>query len=405
MSADNTQRILEPTEGNLRHAADWLAAGHLVAFPTETVYGLGGNALADDSVKKIYATKGRPATDPLICHMNTLEKAVALWDPEWDPAAIELASSIGSALWPGPLTIVCKAHPNLPASVTGGSGFVGSRIPRHPVALELLGLLDFPLAGPSANTFGHVSPTTPQHVYDDLASRDPSLLILDGGSCAVGIESTVIKVNGVEAIEVLRRGQVTVSKIQETIAAKYPNTRVDIRDTRSKFKGLDQPMDGPGQMLTHYAPGVPCSLVTPASVPATASLSSHANSSSRVAKEKETIEGERWCVQRGGQMCPMARTVILDYGGTLSRFEDSCLAYRDLSAAGNAGEACSAVFEALRWTERLAGAEAAIFPLLSEWSSAAKTEEEKELLAAVEDRLFRAASGTVALIKPVRAPS
>lgn len=368
-------QILDPTPANLEHAAKALAAGRLVALPTETVYGLGGNALIEEAVKKIYAVKGRPPTDPLICHSDCLSKAVKLWDADYDKGAFDLASLIGAAMWPGPLTIVCKAHPDLPLSVTGGSGFVGSRIPRHEVALKLLQLVDFPIAAPSANTFGHVSPTTAKHVYDDLASRDPGLIILDGGSCTVGIESTVIKVTCTDHIEVLRRGKISVSDIQATLRTSYPNTRVQIRDTRSKFTSGDQPMDGPGQLLTHYSPSIPSSLITPSGV--------HA------------VGTKATSVQRGSHSYSLAQTVIIDYNGALQSLKGSCLAYRDLSERGSAQEACFEVFEALRWTENVDGAKAVIFPFLSEWP---QTEQDAELLAAVEDRLFRAASGITAVV-------
>lgn len=372
-------KIIGTSFAELEEAAAALAAGRLVALPTETVYGLGGSALMDSAAKKIYAVKGRPATDPLICHVDRLEKAVELWDPAWDSEAIALASAIGEALWPGPLTIVCKANPSLPPSVTGGSGFVGARIPRHPVALELLRIANIPIAAPSANTFGHVSPTTAQHVYDDLASRDPELLIIDGGSCEVGIESTVIKVNNVGYIEILRRGQVSVSDIQHAIAVSYPQTRIEIRDTRSRFKVADQPMDGPGQLLTHYSPGVPASLITPASVEGVGSSS-----------------GEHILVVRGEARYTMQKTVIIDYKSILGQFKERCLAYRDLSERGMASDACSDVFKALRWSEHVDGAEDVIFPFLSEWDQ----EGVPDLLAAVEDRLFRAASGVTALLLP-----
>ncbi|CCW62290.1 unnamed protein product [Phytomonas sp. EM1] len=369
--------ILEPTQTNLELASSALARGKLVAFPTETVYGLGGNALMEDTVRKIYEVKGRPATDPLICHVDTLAKAVRLWDPSWDEGSLQLASAIGASLWPGPLTIVCRANPSLPVCVTGGSSFVGARIPRHPTTLGLLSLLDFPLAGPSANVFGHVSPTTARHVYDDLFSRDPELLILDGGGCEIGIESTVVKINSLESVEVVRRGGTSVSAILRAIADRFPSTRIDIRDTRSRLARVDAPMDAPGQLLTHYSPAVMSSLVTPSSL-AFGSLDFPL------------------VVRIGVAVFPIEKIIVIDYKGVLWMLRHKCIAYRDLSPEGNAKAASFDVFDTLRWTESVKGAGAVVFPLLSEWPEI--LDDDVELLAAVEDRLFRAASGTVAVI-------
>lgn len=374
--------VLPPTDESLRRAAEALQRGGLVAIPTETVYGLGGNALDSAAVASIYRVKGRPATDPLICHVDSVTRAMALWDPEADAEALALAQCLGTALWPGPLTIVCKAHPSLPSCVTGGSGFVGARVPRHPLTLRLLALVPFPVAAPSANVFGHVSPTTARHVCDDLAARDPSLLVLDGGSSDIGIESSVVKVCGGGVVEVLRRGRVSVGDLQAALAGSFPTARVEIRDTRSAFRSGAAPMDGPGQMLTHYCPAVPASLLTPAGVPP---LSPGAMS-----------------VHRGAERWPLAATVVIDFGGALGGYKERCLAYRDLSASGSAERACFDVFDALRWSETVPGATNVVFPLLSEWrhgAAAPKGGEEEELLAAVEDRLFRAASGVTATLQ------
>ncbi|RNF20657.1 putative translation factor (SUA5) [Trypanosoma conorhini] len=373
------------SELELEKAVDALTRGNLVAFPTETVYGLGGNALNEEAVKKIFAAKGRPLTDPLICHVSDVEKAVAMWDVRADPAAVKLARALGTALWPGPLTIVLKADPSLPHSVTGGSGFVGARIPRHPVALKLLQLVDFPLAGPSANTFGHVSPTTAAHVLEDLGPKDPSLLVIDGGQCDIGIESTVVKVNSVENVEILRRGGVSLTDVQRALEGKF-HPLLTIRDTRSRHGAPEKAMDGPGQLLTHYSPNVPSRLLTPSSFAANAPA------------QPAGVVVEFSSSAAGAALTEVAlrQTVVIDFGGHLQPLQAGCLAYRDLSAKAQVREACFAVFDALRWTETIPGAKLVLFPLVSEWPHAAV---DAELLDAVEDRLFRAASGQVAHIR------
>eukprot|EP00796_Vickermania_ingenoplastis_P004715 gene4715-3407_t len=442
--------IISSTKEGLDRAAEALRRGDLVAMPTETVYGLGGNAWHPEAADRIYVVKGRPPTDPLICHVDVVEKGQGLWAggdiQSGTPASqtVALALFLGKAFWPGPLTIVCRAHPTLPERVTGGSGYVGLRIPAHPVALALLQRVSFPVAAPSANTFGHVSPTSAQHVHDDLASRDPNLLILDGGKCGVGIESTVIKIveggsDHPAGIEVLRRGKITVTALRDALSADqtYKHIPITIRDTRSQRKGpeaTDQkrngsestphnaqtqaestPMDGPGQLLTHYSPKVPASLLTPDSF-----------------KEYHPSVGLlNSCVHRLTESFPLATTIVIDFHGLLRRAllvkgeteaeiqeKDmatnlGCLAYLDLSPLGNPGEASARVFDGLRWSEQVVGGSNVVFPFLTAWSAeeiqGCKSEEKKkeegddqeevaEILAAVEDRLFRAASGVIGQI-------
>ena len=372
-------------------AAHRLQHGLLVAFPTETVYGLGANAFDHDSCLKIFAVKGRPTTDPLICHVATVEQATALWDCE--DAILHLATFLGAKFWPGPLTLVSKANSNVAAAVTGGSGFVGVRIPDHPVALKLLTIAGIPVAAPSANTFGHVSPTTAQHVYDDLCLRDDTLWIVDGGCSSVGIESTVLKLTSSRSVEILRRGKVTVGQVREALLQFGSPVEVSIRDTRSKCRDLTEPMDGPGQLLTHYSPSVPTFLLSPSGI------------KSYLTKKKIDEEpGGRWVVQVDGRtQTTLKRCLVIDFGGLLRVLTDDndaidnhCrpLAQRSLSNSGSVEEACREVFAVLRWTESIHGAELVLVPLLSAWCVAGDKEGvEDELMSAVEDRLFRAASG------------
>src|SRR3954447_6536010 len=197
------------SEADLRRAAELLRAGRLVAFPTETVYGLGANALDADAVDRIFAAKGRPASSPLIVHVDSVEMAQTLVS-EWPPIASELAARF----WPGPLTLVLPKRALVPDRVTAGLDSVGLRMPAHPVAVALIREADIPLAAPSANRFTELSPTTAEHVR--CALGDAIDLILDGGPCTVGIESTVLSLTGGLPV-LLRPGMVTQAQIESVV--------------------------------------------------------------------------------------------------------------------------------------------------------------------------------------------
>src|SRR5580693_7393668 len=187
LSVHNLQSVMAPTAapGEIGHAARLLRAGRLVAFPTETVYGLGANALDADAVARIYAAKRRPATSPLIVHVASIEMALTVVSA-WP----ETAALLAKKFWPGPLTLVLPKAAAIPLIVTAGLSTVGLRMPSHPVALALIRAAGVPLAAPSANRFTELSPTTAEHVRRSLG-KDVDC-ILDGGACDVGIESTVL---------------------------------------------------------------------------------------------------------------------------------------------------------------------------------------------------------------------
>src|SRR5688572_19362754 len=217
-------------------ARQLLLNNELVAIPTETVYGLAANGLNADAVLKIYETKNRPSFNPLILHVADIEHAKALVE-EFPPLAIKLAAKF----WPGPLTLVLKKKSNVPDIVSAGLDSIGIRVPDHPLTLELLKSLDFPLAAPSANPSGYVSPTTPQHVQQQLG--DKIKYILDGGSCIVGIESTILKVIDNE-VTVLRLGGIELEKITAAIG-----TSGRLRQASEKNS-----IEAPGMTDSHYAP-------------------------------------------------------------------------------------------------------------------------------------------------------
>lgn len=225
------------TGQDLSRSASLLRSGELVTIPTETVYGLAANGLDEEAVLKIFRAKNRPHFDPLILHTDTLEKVEQLvtFVPQ---AARELASHF----WPGPLTLLLDKQALVPDLVTSGLPRVAVRIPAHPLSLELLSRLDFPLAAPSANPFGYVSPTTAAHVAAQLG--DQVAYILDGGECRVGLESTIIGFEGNDTV-VYRLGGLDL----ETLTAVAGPMKVQLNQN-------DNPA-APGMVTSHYAPGKP----------------------------------------------------------------------------------------------------------------------------------------------------
>jgi L-threonylcarbamoyladenylate synthase len=223
---------------NIDIAATLLRKGEAVAIPTETVYGLGANALNVKAVAKIFQIKQRPTFDPLIIHLSDFEKVSDYVDDIPD-----IFKVLADKYTPGPITFLLKKKSIIPDLVTAGSPYVAVRIPSHPVIKALLEKLDFPLAAPSANPFGYISPTTAQHVADQLGNK--IYYILDGGPCEVGLESTIIGMNEGGQIEVLRKGGLSVEKIMETTGPLI------IRDTSTSNP------EAPGMLTSHYAPKVP----------------------------------------------------------------------------------------------------------------------------------------------------
>jgi L-threonylcarbamoyladenylate synthase len=221
-------------------AAEILRSGGLVAFPTETVYGLGADATSAAAVRRIFAAKGRPPTNPLIVHVADAEVA-RKYATTWPESAQRLAG----AFWPGPLTLVLPKSPEIVDDVTAGRGTVGLRVPDHPLALELLRAFGGPIAAPSANRSNRVSPTTAQHVRDELG--DAVDLVLDGGPCAVGIESTVLDLSGTTPV-ILRPGGLSRADVEGVIGPV---------GLAAGVVDLTVAAASPGQHRVHYAPRTP----------------------------------------------------------------------------------------------------------------------------------------------------
>jgi L-threonylcarbamoyladenylate synthase len=244
-----------PDPAVIADAAARLHRGALVAFPTETVYGLGANALDPEAVARIYVAKGRPAWNPVIAHVPGVMEARQL-ARRWPESAERLAA----AFWPGPLTLVVPKAAHVPDIVTAGLDAVAVRVPSHPVALALLRATGLPIAAPSANRFTEVSPTTARHVVHSLGARVP--LVLDGGPCPVGIESTVVECTGDDVI-ILRPGMLGRAALEAALVG----TGIVVRDaapSRVAHEALDVAgARSPGMSDRHYAPRAEVWLFTP----------------------------------------------------------------------------------------------------------------------------------------------
>ncbi len=292
----------------IARAAEILRAGGLVAFPTETVYGLGANALDERAVARVFEVKQRPRFDPLIVHIADVDRVERL-AADFPPKARRLADRF----WPGPLTLVLPKKPVVPDLVTAGCPTVALRIPDHPLALEFLRAADVPVAGPSANPFGRISPTTAEHVREQLG--DQIDLILDGGPCRVGVESTVLSLTEDKPV-LLRPGGTTLEEIEELIGKV--TVSVDEHENSQAIGLLS-----PGTLRQHYAPRTPLVLRT---------------RDTACAGEGVTAKGARMgllAFGSGGDATSFARVEMLSQEGNLREATANFFAaLRRLDAAG-----------------------------------------------------------------------
>lgn len=245
MSSPATARIYRPTPRNLALLANVLARGGLVAAPTETVYGLAADARNAKACRSIFRAKGRPANDPLIVHVNTLAQAGEI------AVLNDAARTVAQAFWPGPLTLVLPKQRGVPSIVTSGLPSVAVRMPAHPLFRELIERSGCPLAAPSANPFGYVSPTTAAHVLDGLGRR--IRYILDGGPAEIGVESTILDLRDPRRPAILRPGAVSREELESVLSHKIPAY------TRKSPAHTAAP--APGMLERHYSPRTPLSLV------------------------------------------------------------------------------------------------------------------------------------------------
>jgi L-threonylcarbamoyladenylate synthase len=331
-------QLLSYTKENIHLAAALLRAGDVVAFPTERVYGLGADATNPEAVAKIYAAKQRPSFNPLIVHVARLEQAKTLGI--FNAAAEKLATTF----WPAPLTLVVPHKVSSPicALVRANLPSIGLRIPAHPVALALLEATKIPLAAPSANRSGHVSPTTSAHVLADLERRISA--VVEGGSCTVGLESTIVSCLD-DQVVILRLGAITVSELS-TILGYTPKIKhvyaAEVTDS----------IQTAGQLRAHYAPKTPL----------------YINATSIQKHEAVLLFGEQ-------DICGLehAKTVL------------------SLSETGSALEAAQNLFACLRILDQVGASKIAVAPL-NEAAIQTPTNHDAGLLAALNDRLTRASN-------------
>lgn len=234
---DSGQIVMPAQIGkDIAKAADLLKKNELVAIPTETVYGLAGNALMPEALVKIFEAKNRPQFNPLIAHTDQFPKVIPFLQ-----SIPELAYRLAEAFWPGPMTLLLPRKETFPDLLTAGSPMVAIRVPSHPLTRTLLQELDFPLAAPSANPFGYISPTTAQHVWEQLHTRIP--YILDGGPCTVGLESTILGLSEKGEVLVYRVGGLALENIEAVVGKLKMAPKLEKNSPES-----------PGRLKSHYAP-------------------------------------------------------------------------------------------------------------------------------------------------------
>lgn len=409
----HSSQLLDINSKGIEKAANLIRNGKLVAFPTETVYGLGANALNEEAVKSIFVAKGRPLTDPLIVHIATIEDAHKLLDlSETEKMVFDCLSK---EFWPGPLTIIAKASKLLPLLVTAHTGFVGVRIPSHPIALKLIRACQLPIAAPSANRFAHVSPTRAHHVLHDLGDKD--VYVLNGESeslfgdssesaysennrsCQFGIESTVLRINSQStSLTIFRQGAVTQTDIEKCLSSHGAGLELWSIEISSRQVSLPKVMTAnesnlasqepqvgevaPGQAITHYSPDVPCYIVSEIITDVnTASVS--------VSYDSTQIE----VVTRD----ELKSTVVIDFHGRLRLLQPYTLDYKDLSSSGDVAEAARNLFDYLRWAEGIQNATKVYLPAFLN-NNDGNGNQTNQLIFGVADRATRAASGkTIAI--------
>jgi L-threonylcarbamoyladenylate synthase len=247
-----------PSTQEIEHAAKLLRDGKLVAFPTETVYGLGADATNEQAVRAIYAVKGRPSKNPLIVHVATFEDLMRYTDlsKSSDPELLKHRLLALKPLWPGPLSVIVPKASEICSAVSAGGPTVSLRIPRHPTALRLITTCQRPVAAPSANPSTYISPTTAQHVRDSLGPVVTA--VLDGGPCEIGLESTVLSLVGDEPI-ILRPGAVTEGELARLLGCRV---LTDQTATSASFSEETSPLLSPGLLAKHYSPQTPVRLIS-----------------------------------------------------------------------------------------------------------------------------------------------
>ena len=348
--------IVDASAKNLDMCAKRIREGKLVAFPTETVYGLGANALDGDAVLNIYEAKKRPKTDPLIVHVasvNDIEPLVIMTERQRT-----IVNHLANKFWPGPLTMILKASELIPSEITANTGFVGIRVPNHKTAMAFIKASGVPIAAPSANLFNHVSPTSAAHVYEDFKNLD--LFVIDDGNSTLGIESTVVKIDD-QQLSFLRLGSLPKKEVDSFLQSVE-----EVRDLRTEYiprrKAEQENCEAPGQFVKHYSPYVRTYIISQK-------------------QGKGTFNEDQ-----------LSKSVIIDFNNKYKHLESKVLKRVSLSDQGVLKEAMYKLYYTLRVAELVEGAELILIADISdiEWNP---SQDDFKYFDAVQDKIFRAASG------------
>mmetsp|Transcript_10332 Transcript_10332/g.30228 ORF Transcript_10332/g.30228 Transcript_10332/m.30228 type:complete len:490 (-) Transcript_10332:166-1635(-) len=377
-------KIVPSTE--LDQCGERLRKGGLVSFPTETVYGLGCNALDSSAIIKVFEAKERPLTDPLITHVTENQVAFDLWAADTsDTTSLEgkALHALCDRFWPGPLTLVAEAAPHVPSILMAGTGFCACRSPQHPISIALIDAAKVPIAAPSANKFGHVSPTRSRHVWDDLQHEDVWIVeeenqesIAETSCCQVGVESSVAKIemtteNERGRITLLRQGAVSLRDIEECLDQAGLAGNFEVMAMTKKATDETVANVAPGQTIRHYSPDIPSFILS--------------RSLCESAVSPPTSDADE---------AILSKAVLIDFGGRLRAWRDLSIAYQDLSVTADSAEATKGVFDTLRWAEQIQDADQILFPEISDRVEDTGASPDA-LTLALKDRLTRAASGVV----------
>jgi L-threonylcarbamoyladenylate synthase len=328
---------LEKDHASLKRAAALILEGQVVAMPTETVYGLAANALDQEAVSRIYKIKGRPSDNPLIIHVSSMAMLQGLYEPSWE--APPSYSAAIEALWPGPLTILLPRSPKVAPAVTCGLETMAVRMPAHPVALALIEACGVPLAAPSANSSGRPSPTTASHVMDDLFGQSEAgvrgcgpAMVLDGGPCSCGVESTVLDAFTRSPPAILRPGGATFEQLFSLDGLRGLTVYVSGSD-----KGLEASPSTPGMKYKHYSPTARVILVEPSS--STDDLCQRCESQVNILISDASFSGR-------------IAVIHTNSGGT-SSFSNSSRVVEMSLGGGDAAQVARGLFAALREVDKL----------------------------------------------------
>lgn len=258
-------KILAPTLENLKFVSEALQNNEIIGMPTETVYGLAANARSPLAIARVFQAKSRPYFDPLIVHLglegncvSALAEMKLIDSAQLSPEQRKKIDRMIKKFWPGPLTLILPKHPDIPDLVSSGLPQVGLRMPTHQIAQSLIHFAGFPLAAPSANRFGKISPTSAEAVQEELGDRID--WILDGGTCEIGLESTIVTIPSESQIEILRPGKVTQAELEEVLEVPISIKTINASHLSKEVEEKES-LKSPGLLESHYAPSKPCYLL------------------------------------------------------------------------------------------------------------------------------------------------